>query len=194
MDHRQVLGVHFVISAEKWEKSRNERSWNAITVRCVGEDIQTDANPSPDVPETVIVVHPKERRSKCTILPLRGAPGLRFARSTSERATGPLDGYLRLDVDAPPLTAADANRGLLLLDGTWRWVEDLVVPFGALETRSIQGVHTAYPRGASIGELPDGGLATIEALYVAHRILGRSTNGLLDHYHWAKEFLVLNNW
>jgi pre-rRNA-processing protein TSR3 len=144
------------------------------------------------VPETVIVVHPKERRSKCTILPLRGTPGLRFARSTSERATGPLEGYLRLDVDAPPLTAADADRGLLLLDGTWRWVEDLAVPFGHLETRSIQGVHTAYPRGSSIGELPDGGLATVEALYVAHRILGRSTSGLLDHYHWAPDFLAVN--
>ena len=145
-------------------------------------------------PETVVVVHPKERRSKCTILPLRGTPGLRFARSTSERATGPLEGYLRLDVDAPPLTEADASRGLLLLDGTWRWVEDLVGPFGGLETRSIQGIQTAYPRCSSIGELPDGGLATVEALFVAHRVLGRSTNGLLDHYHWAKEFLALNNW
>jgi pre-rRNA-processing protein TSR3 len=151
-----------------------------------------DSNAS-SVPETVIVVHPKERRSKCTILPLRGTPGLRFARSTAERATGPINGYLRLDVDALPLTASDANRGLLLLDGTWRWVEDLAVPFGNLETRSIQGVHTAYPRGSSLGELPDGGLATVEALYVAHRILGRSTDGLLDHYHWASEFLTLNN-
>jgi pre-rRNA-processing protein TSR3 len=143
--------------------------------------------------ETVIVVHPKERRSKCTILPLRGTTGLRFARSTAERATGSVEGYLRLDVNAPPLTPADADRGLLLLDGTWRWVEDLAVPFGHLETRSIQGVHTAYPRGSSIGELPDGGLATVEALYVAHRILGRPTEGLLEHYHWANEFLALNS-
>ena len=164
----------------------------------VGDVPESNAgiNPSAESsrPETVIVVHPKERRSKCTILPLRGMPGLRFARSTVERATGPIDGYLRLDVDAPPLTVVDADRGLLLLDGTWRWVEDLAVPFGHLETRSIQGVHTAYPRGSSIGELPDGGLATVEALYVAHRILGRPTEGLLDHYHWAKEFLALNQW
>ncbi len=145
-------------------------------------------------PDTVIVVHPKERRSKCTILPLRGTDGLRFARSTSATATGPLEGYIRLDVNAPPLTPDDAHHGLLLLDGTWRWVEDLAVPFGSLSTRSIQGVHTAYPRGAAIGELPDGGLATVEALYAAYRILGRSTDGLLAHYHWATEFLALNNW
>ncbi len=146
------------------------------------------------MPDTVIVVHPKERRSKCTILPLRGTPGLRFARSTSLRATGPLDGYIRLDVDAPPLTADDAGRGLLLLDGTWRWVEDLALPFGSLETRSILGVHTAYPRGAAIGELPHGGLATVEALYAAYRILGRPTDGLLDRYYWAAQFLALNSW
>jgi pre-rRNA-processing protein TSR3 len=142
----------------------------------------------------VIVVHPKERRSKCTILPLRGTPGLRFTRSTSEAATGPLHGYIRLDVDAPELSTADTDRGLLLLDGTWRWVEDLASPFGAITTRSIRGVRTAYPRGSSISELPDGGLATVEALYAAHRILGRSTEGLLDHYHWASEFLELNGW
>jgi pre-rRNA-processing protein TSR3 len=146
------------------------------------------------VPETVIVVHPKERRSKCTILPLRGTVGLRFTRSASVATTGPLDGYLRLDVDGPELTAADRDRGLLLLDGTWRWVEDLAVPFGSVETRSIRGVRTAYPRGASFGELPEGGLATVEALYAAHRILGRPTDGLLDHYHWAADFLALNGW
>jgi pre-rRNA-processing protein TSR3 len=142
----------------------------------------------------VIVVHPKERRSKCTILPLRGRPGLRFARSTSLAATGPIDQYVRLDVKGPPLSAADANRGLLLLDGTWRWVEDLATPFGHLETRSIAGVLTAYPRGAAIGELPEGGLATIEALYAAYQIVGRSTEGLLDTYHWAGQFLQLNGW
>ncbi len=145
-------------------------------------------------PDTVIVVHPRERRSKCTILPLRGTAGLRFARSTSLAATGPLDGYIRLDVDAEPLRPDDASRGLLLLDGTWRWVEELAVPFGALATRAIQGVHTAYPRGTSRGELPDGGLATIEALYAAHRILGRPTEGLLAHYHWGAEFLAKNGW
>jgi pre-rRNA-processing protein TSR3 len=145
-------------------------------------------------PDTVIVVHPKERRSKCTILPLRGTAGMKFARSTSPRATGSVDGYLRLDVNGPPLTDQDADRGLLLLDGTWRWVEDLAVPFGSLETRSITGIKTAYPRGAAIGELPDGGLATVEALYAAHRILGRDVAGLLDHYYWANEFLALNGW
>jgi pre-rRNA-processing protein TSR3 len=144
--------------------------------------------------DTVIVVHPKERRSKCTILPLRGLSGLHFARSTSVQATGTLDGYIRLDVHAAPLSNEDSDRGLLLLDGTWRWVEDLAGPFGNLETRSIRGVHTAYPRSSTSGPMPHGGLATVEALYAAHRILGRPTDGLLAHYHWAAPFLQLNGW
>jgi gluconokinase len=145
-------------------------------------------------PETLIVVHPKERRSKCTILPLRGKPGLRFARSTSVRATGFVDHYVRLDVDGPELTIGDQHRGLLLLDGTWRWAEDLAGSFGHLETRSIKGVHTAYPRGATDLRLPLGGLATVEALYAAYRILRRPTEGLLDDYYWAEAFRRLNGW
>jgi pre-rRNA-processing protein TSR3 len=148
-------------------------------------------------PDTVIVVHPKERRSKCTILPLRSMSEqlrLRFSRSTSTQATGSVDSYIRLDVTGPPLTIADNNRGLLILDGSWRWVEDLAVPFGRLETRSISGVQTAYPRKSSFSTMPEGGLATVEALYAAHRILGRPLENLLDSYHWADEFLARNDW
>jgi hypothetical protein len=34
----------------------------------------------------------------------------------------------------------------------------------------------------------------VEALYVAYRVLGRPTAGLLDHYRWAADFLRLNGW
>jgi len=42
------------------------------------------------------------------------------------------------------------------------------------------------------GTDPDNGLATIEAVFLAYRILGRPTDGLLDQYRWAEEFLRLN--
>ena len=38
----------------------------------------------------------------------------------------------------------------------------------------------------------EGGLATIEAIYAAYRLLGRDTTGLLDHYRWGSEFIELN--
>jgi pre-rRNA-processing protein TSR3 len=43
------------------------------------------------------------------------------------------------------------------------------------------------------GTDPGNGLASVEALYLAYHLLGRPTEGLLDHYHWAVEFLRINN-
>jgi pre-rRNA-processing protein TSR3 len=58
--------------------------------------------------------------------------------------------------------------------------------------RSLHGYRTAYPRISKLGTDPENGLASVEALVVAYHILGRPTEGLLDHYHWAEEFLRLN--
>ena len=65
-------------------------------------------------------------------------------------------------------------------------------PFAHVEPRSLSGYVTAYPRVSKLGTDPANGLASIEALYIAMRILGRATEGLLDHYHWAREFLEVN--
>jgi hypothetical protein len=59
--------------------------------------------------------------------------------------------------------------------------------------RSLHGYRTAYPRVSRLGTDPDNGLASAEALFIAYYVLGRSADGLLDHYHWAEEFLRLNN-
>ena len=61
-----------------------------------------------------------------------------------------------------------------------------------VEPRSLSGWKTAYPRVSKLGTDPDNGLASIEALYLAYHILGRPTEGLLDHYRWAAEFLAAN--
>ena len=59
--------------------------------------------------------------------------------------------------------------------------------------RSLHGWRTAYPRVSKLGTDPDNGLASIEALFLAYHLLGRPTVGLLDHYHWAEDFLRANN-
>ena len=95
-------------------------------------------------------------------------------------------------VDAPPLTIEDAGCGLLLLDGTWNYAEKMLtfVEGGAdFKKRSIpNGWQTAYPRTPN----PEGGLASIEALYAAYHTLGRDTTHLLDHYHFKDEFISNN--
>ena len=104
----------------------------------------------------------------------------------------PLEGYVRLADEGSELSAADAGRGLLLLDGSWNWARKMTRAFEAVPPRSLHGYRTAYPRVSKQGTDPGHGLATVEALFLAYHILGRPTAGLLDHYRWAEEFLQLN--
>ena len=52
------------------------------------------------------------------------------------------------------------------------------------------GISTAYPRVSRNFPDPDGGLASVEALYVALRILDDDDPSILDGYHWRDEFLA----
>jgi pre-rRNA-processing protein TSR3 len=143
-------------------------------------------------PPTIIVRHSHENPRKCSVLPLRGqTPDLIFL-AYPVRQRPPLTGYVRLSADGPPLTVADAPAGLLLLDGSWRWAASMTRDFLDVPPRSLTGWRTAYPRSSKQGTDPDNGLASVEALFVAHHILGRPTAGLLDHYRWAAEFLRAN--
>lgn len=142
-------------------------------------------------PLTIIVRHPRENPKKCSVLPLRGRVDVEFHTYPWQPST-PLDGYVRLAASGPPLSAADAEHGLLLLDGSWRWATAMTAAYVDVPARSLVGYRTAYPRSSKLGTDPDNGLASVEALYVAYHLLGRPTAGLLDHYRWAAKFLELN--
>ncbi|MFN8706834.1 MAG: hypothetical protein ACK50J_09155, partial [Planctomyces sp.] len=66
--------------------------------------------------------------------------------------------------------------------------------YSQVPVRTLPAVATAYPRRSQTYDDPSGGLATIEALYAALRILRRPVHGLLDHYHWKQKFLEYNGW
>lgn len=144
-------------------------------------------------PPTVIVVHPRERRSKCSVEPLRTNPDFVF---TTHPNPIPVDvtSYVRLGIGGRLLSSEDADRGLLLLDGTWRWAARMEPSYAHIEVRSLPLIQTAYPRKSEVFEDPTEGLATIEALYAALKILGRNTRGLLDQYYWKNTFLEKNGW
>ena len=149
------------------------------------------ASPSLPFPPTLIVVHPREKRSKCTVEPLRGRAGFEF-REFPVMPTPDLTGYVQLAVDGPELSMADARNGLLVLDGTWRLADRMAPFFQHVPARRLPPWKTSYPRVSKNYDDPHGGLATIEAIYAAYHILGRDTAGLLDGYHWRDEFLRLN--
>ena len=142
-------------------------------------------------PPTVIVRHPHENPRKCSVLPLRGRPDLRFLTYPAARAPS-LEGYVRLAAEGPPLSLADAGAGLLLLDGSWRWAGAMTRDFEDVPPRSLSGWRTAYPRVSKLGTDPDNGLASIEALFVAYHLLGRPTEGLFDGYRWGADFIRLH--
>jgi pre-rRNA-processing protein TSR3 len=140
---------------------------------------------------TIIVVHPKERRSKCTVLPLRGREGFLFWKYP-HRGPELTGDYVRLGFDGPEIGPDDADRGLLILDGTWRLAAAMERDFADVPVRGLPALRTAYPRVSKTWDDPHGGLATIEALYAAYFLTGRPTDGLLDEYRWADEFLEAN--
>ena len=145
----------------------------------------------PTYPPTIVVIHPKERRSKCTAAPLRGKAGFSFWKFPKV-GDEPLDDYVRLGLGGEMFSPQDAHRGLLVLDGTWRFAAKMEQRFASVPVRSLPTWKTAYPRVSKTFDDPSGGLATIEAIYAAYRQLGRNTDSLLDEYHWADEFLRLN--
>jgi pre-rRNA-processing protein TSR3 len=142
-------------------------------------------------PITIIVRHPRENPKKCSVLPLQGRADVQFL-SYPTKDPPSFEGYIRLAADGPELSAADRASGILLLDGSWRCSNKMVTHFQAVPPRSLHGWKTSYPRVSKLGTDPDNGLASIEALYIAYHLLGRPTAGLLDHYHWATQFLELN--
>jgi pre-rRNA-processing protein TSR3 len=142
-------------------------------------------------PTTIIVRHPRENPRKCSVLPLKGRPDVQIiAYGTADLPS--FEGYIRLAADGPELSAADRDQGILLLDGSWRAASKMIARFQDVPPRALHGWKSAYPRVSKLGTDPDNGLASIEALYIAYRILGRPTQELLDHYYWAESFLALN--
>lgn len=144
-------------------------------------------------PHTVILRHRRENLRKCSLRGLEGRADLRFF-TYPQHPLPPLKGYVLLTLGAPPLSAADKEGGLLLIDGTWRLAQTMKaqLPGRYLERSLPAGFLTAYPRRQDDCTDPERGLASVEALYIAYTLLGRPTEGLLDHFHWKEPFLDKN--
>ena len=138
----------------------------------------------------IIIRHPKEKISKCSLEHLRGVPGLTFLNA-NKNFRFDATGHILLTINAPPLTAADAGYPLILLDSTWRLLPQLDSCLtGRPLRRSLpKGFRTAYPRKSKIFKDPPESLASVEALYLAKQILGENDPLLLDGYRWKEPFL-----
>jgi len=142
--------------------------------------------------DVLIYRHYKERKSKCSLQPLVGREGFAF-RTWKPDMEIHAPGHLLLEIDAPETSAADAGIPLLILDSTWRLLPKMRASVhGEVLPRSLPtGLRTAYPRISKFEEDPTRGLASIEALYAALRLMGHRDDALLDAYHWREPFLEI---
>lgn len=147
-------------------------------------------------PKTFVIRHKRENKKKCSLRGLEGREDFVFLTYPSEKILEINPKFLLLTLNAPPLTPADCDKELLILDGTWRYaaaMKKYVDKICKLEERSIpRGWSTAYPRRQDDCEDPSSGLASIEAIVIAFLVMGRDPSGLLHNYHWKEEFLRLN--
>jgi pre-rRNA-processing protein TSR3 len=140
----------------------------------------------------LILRDPRESKAKCSLTPLRGAPGVRFLEYRHDRRYDVGERVL-LSPDGEPFGPADAAADLLLIDCAWRRVPQLLARCdGALRPRRLPSLATAYPRASKTFRDPDEGLASIEALYAASVLLGEPHPEWLDDYRWRDEFLRAN--
>lgn len=141
-------------------------------------------------PRDVVIRHPRERKSKCSLEPLRGRPDIRF-KTARPGFLFDATGFILLRLDAPVLSEADSPFPLLILDSTWRLLPKLeACVTGSPIPRALPAsLLTAYPRVSKTSTDPARGLASVEALYAARHLQGRPVQGLLDYYHWSAAFL-----
>ena len=147
-------------------------------------------------PPTIIVRHRRENLKKCSLRGLEGRSDFLFFRYPLKQVL-PCENYVLLSLDAEKeLSHHDHQAGLLILDSTWRYAEtmmrNIAFPNSVRKKRLPPNIQTAYPRRQEDCSDPSKGLASIEAIVSALIIMGRSIDGLLDHYHWKDSFVEKN--
>ncbi len=149
-----------------------------------------------------IVLDAGETANKCTIAPLADRPDFQLFPVRGEGLIGPLTASVLLHHEGECLTKLSAQlppvAAIACVDCVWRRLPKLL---GKLQWKDGEepalgripsGFVTAYPRVGLPEHDPEGGLATIEALFVAAAILGQWDPSLLSRYYFGAKFIGLN--
>jgi len=148
-----------------------------------------------------IVMDAGETANKCTIAPLSDRADFKIIRVKGEGPIGPLSAPLLLHHEGQCLselrTRFSEVSALASIDCVWRrlapiqarlvWTSGLPVL-----VRIPAGFQTVYPRVSAKHTDPDGGLATIEAIFVAAALLGKWDLTLLSKYYFGRAFIEKN--
>lgn len=148
-----------------------------------------------------VVMDAGETANKCTIAPLADRLDFKILRVKGEGPIGPLNAPLLLHHEGQCLSELRGRLGCVSavasIDCVWRrlaliqarLVWTVGQPFLA---RIPAGFKTVYPRVSAKNTDPDGGLATIEAIFVAAALLGNWDLSLLSRYYFGRAFIEKN--
>jgi pre-rRNA-processing protein TSR3 len=149
-----------------------------------------------------IIVDAGETPNKCTIAPLGAREDFRLFPVFGEGPLGPLSAPLLLHHEGQCLAelrnTVPAVPAIASVDCVWRRLPRLVERIAwtnnqpPILARIPEGFQTVYPRVGLPGKDPQGGLATIEAIFIAAAMLGNYDPTLLSHYYFARQFIEQN--
>lgn len=147
-----------------------------------------------------VILDSGETPNKCTIAPLRHRADFRLIQVKGNPVFGPLDSSILLHHQGQCLSTFSKSvgevKGIASVDCVWRRLDSLlqriVAPLPVL-ARIPDGFVTAYPRISSQNTDPEGGLATIEAIFVAAALLGNWDATLLSEYYFGRKFIEMNS-
>lgn len=143
--------------------------------------------------EYEIIVDHSETANKCTILPLAYRPDFQIKRRPHS-----LKADILLHPDGIPITQLkdlSQVQRLGAVDCVWRRLDPILQKISGplpLLVSIPADFLTAYPRASRKDFDPEGGLATIEALFIAAALLGRWDQSLLREYYFGEKFLREN--
>lgn len=146
-----------------------------------------------------VVIDAGETANKCTIAPLSYRSDFRLIRVKGNSVFGPFQSTILLHPEGECLstlrTTLGEVHGIASIDCVWRRLEGLlkrVTPPLPLLARIPEEFETAYPRSSRQNTDPKGGLATIEAIFIASAFLGEWDLTLLSEYYFGRRFLEIN--
>jgi pre-rRNA-processing protein TSR3 len=144
-----------------------------------------------------ILMDKKENPRKCTIHPVGDRPDFSIRYFSKNRPIPAFTSSCLLHIDGEDLSAIPrgAYDSVAMIDCIWRTVEPTLKRVARPLPKLVkipEGFTTAYPRMNKKGLDPDGGLATIEALFIAAAFLGMWDESLLAKYHFGAAFLKDN--
>ena len=149
-----------------------------------------------------VLMDARENKKQCSVYPLRERPDFRlryFDRKQSPLAPFQADFLLHIDGECLSEMKLEPRPSFSVatIDCTWKKLAPALARVEAPLPRFARipaDFATAYPRKSKTPGLdPDGGLATIEALFIAAAFLGSWDETLLEKFHFKNQFLELNS-